>query len=146
MKEVTIYTDGACSGNPGPGGWAALLVFNGEEKEVVGYEPDTTNNRMELQAVINGLQSLKESCQVTVYADSAYIVNCINDDWISGWKRNGWRRGKKKEPVMNVDLWKALDAELDRHDVTFKKVKGHSGHVHNDRVDGLATEQIRLHA
>ncbi len=144
MNKVEIYTDGACSGNPGPGGWAALLRFGDQEKEVAGFESHSTNNRMEMTAVIEGLKALTQPCEVELYADSAYIVNAINQDWLGKWKRSGWTRGKKREPVLNVDLWREIDKLLNIHQVTFKKVKGHAGHIYNERVDELATDQIKI--
>lgn len=144
LPEVSIYTDGACKGNPGPGGWAAILVHDGHEKEIGGFAPETTNNRMELTAVIEGLRALKTRCRVTVYADSGYIVNCFHQGWLEKWKQHGWHRGpKKKEPVLNVDLWQALDAEIQKHEVRFKKVEAHSGHHYNERVDQLANLHIK---
>jgi ribonuclease HI len=140
-KHVTLYTDGACSGNPGPGGWGALLQFGEQEKTLKGAEPATTNNRMELTAVIEGLRALKEPCRVTVHTDSAYIVNAFHDDWISGWKRRGWKTAGKK-PVKNRDLWEALLREVERHDVTFVKVKGHADDARNNYVDGIAVQAI----
>lgn len=137
MKEVIIYTDGACSGNPGPGGWAAILKYGPHEKEIFGGEPQTTNNRMELTAVIEGLRRLKEPCHVTVYSDSAYIVNCFQQGWITNWKKNGWVNSKNK-PVENQDLWKQLDELMQTHRVQFVKVKGHSDDELNNRCDELA--------
>jgi ribonuclease HI len=143
FKKVEIYTDGACSGNPGPGGWAAILKYGDKEKEIVGYDPDTTNNRMELTAVIEALQHLKYPCEVDVYSDSAYIVNCFKQGWLANWKRNGWKTAGKK-PVQNVDLWQKLDAFMQKHRVTFNKVEGHAGHEYNERADTLAVEQREL--
>lgn len=142
MKEVTIYTDGACSGNPGPGGWGAVLLYGSHSKEISGAEPHTTNNRMEITAVIEALKQLNQPCRVTVYSDSAYVVNCFNNGWIEGWQRNGWKNSKN-EPVENQDLWKALLAEMNRHQVKFDKVKGHSDNKWNNRCDELAREAIR---
>ncbi len=141
MKEVTIYTDGACSGNPGPGGWGALLQFGQPpiEKEMSGHEVDTTNNRMELAAAAEAMEALTAPCKVRLHSDSAYLVNAFNDDWLSGWQRRGWKKSDKK-PVLNRDLWERLLAQAKRHEVTWIKVKGHSGHPLNDRVDALAVQ------
>ena len=147
MDNVEIYTDGACSGNPGPGGWAAILISGSHEREIAGYEASTTNNRMELMAVIMALEGLKRQCRVTIFSDSAYIVNCFQQGWLENWKRNGWRRGpRKNEPVANADLWKKLDALVQQQQVTWAKVKGHAGVELNERVDQLATAQIRRHS
>lgn len=137
MKNVNIYTDGACSGNPGVGGWGTILEFNGKKKELCGAEAETTNNRMELTAVIEGLKALKERCKVTLYTDSQYIVNAINLGWAENWKQNGWRKADKKK-ALNTDLWETLLDLLDRQDVTFVWVKGHDGHPENERCDALA--------
>ena len=138
MKKVNIYTDGACKGNPGAGGWAAILEFEGKEKELCGGEKNTTNNRMELTAVIEGLKALKTECIVDLYSDSQYLVNAINKGWLEGWKKNGWRKADKSA-VLNDDLWKQLDELLSRHDVTFIWVRGHDGHAYNERCDVLAS-------
>lgn len=135
-KTVLLFTDGACLGNPGPGGWGALLRFNGTEKEMSGGTADTTNNRMELQAVIEGLNALTRPCTVEVYTDSQYVQKGITE-WISGWKARGWKTSAKK-PVKNADLWQALDAAQDPHRVSWHWVKGHAGHPENERVDDLA--------
>lgn len=140
MKSVTIYTDGACSGNPGPGGWGALLSYNGTEREIFGGEAETTNNRMELAAAIMALESLKERCRVDLYTDSKYVMDGINS-WIVNWKKNGWRTAAKK-PVKNADLWQQLDAATERHDITWHWVKGHSGNGGNERADELARRGI----
>ena len=140
MKEVHVFTDGACRGNPGPGGWGALLRFNGQEKELWGGEPDTTNNRMELTAAIEGLKALKESCKVDLTTDSKYVLQGITE-WLENWKKRGWRTADKK-PVKNVDLWQALDEQVNRHQVTWHWVKGHSGHRENEIVDQLANRGI----
>jgi ribonuclease HI len=140
-KKVIIYTDGACSGNPGPGGWAALLIYGDKEKELSGYEKETTNNRMELMAAIQGLLSLKGRCQVDVFTDSTYVRSGIME-WIHSWKKRGWKTADKK-PVKNVELWQQLEEAASRHDVTWHWVKGHSGHPLNDRVDALAVAAIR---
>ena len=134
---VQIYTDGACSGNPGPGGWAAILIDDGREIELSGGEPLTTNNRMELMGPIEGLRSLAGRRTAEIYSDSAYVVNCFRDEWYRAWRKNGWRNSQKK-PVENRDLWEALLAEVERHDVVWHKVAGHSGHEMNDRADALA--------
>lgn len=136
MKSVTIYTDGACSGNPGPGGWAAVLTYNGHEKELSGGEASTTNNRMELSAVIAALGALKEKCAVTLYTDSQYIERAINEHWLDGWKKRGWRR--KEGPVKNLELWQELDRLLYEHEVTVRWVKGHADNDMNNRCDALA--------
>lgn len=142
-KHVTIYTDGACSGNPGPGGWAALLLFNGRERVLTGAEKDTTNNRMELAAVVESLRVLKEPCSVAVHTDSAYIANAFNDGWIDNWQRRGWMTAGKK-PVKNQDLWKDLLRLMAQHEVSFVKVKGHADDELNNRVDRLAVEALKL--
>ena len=138
MKTVTVYTDGACSGNPGPGGWAAILMYGPPKKELSGGEAETTNNRMELTAVLRALEALKEPCEVDLYSDSQYICNAINQHWLDGWIKKGWKRGKN-EPVKNVDLWKRLLAAMEKHQVSFQWVKGHNGHPQNERCDELAT-------
>ena len=140
QPHVTIYTDGACSGNPGPGGWGAILAFGDREKELKGGEAHTTNNRMELMAAIAALEALTRPCRVDLYTDSQYVRGGITG-WIHGWKRNGWRTADKK-PVKNVDLWQQLDAALKRHDVRWHWVKGHAGHAQNERADALAREAI----
>ncbi len=140
MKEVKIYTDGACSGNPGPGGYAAILIYNGVEKEISGGDRDTTNNKMELTAVIKGLEMLKEKCIVTIYSDSAYIVNSIQNGWIYSWKKNNWIKSDKTK-VKNIDLWEKLLKQMDFHEVSFIKVKGHSDNEYNNRCDRLAVMQ-----
>lgn len=140
MKEVKIYTDGACSGNPGAGGYAAILIYNGVEKEISGGDRDTTNNKMELTAVIKGLEMLKEKCIVTIYSDSAYIVNSIQNGWIYSWKKNNWIKSDKTK-VKNIDLWEKLLKQMDFHEVSFIKVKGHSDNEYNNRCDRLAVMQ-----
>lgn len=140
-KHVRIYTDGACSGNPGPGGWAAILEFGPHEKEISGYMAGTTNNRMELFAAISGLGALKEPCQVSLYSDSAYLVNAFNEHWIEGWKKRGWKTSTG-EPVENQDLWFILMAQTKKHQVAFYKVKGHADHPQNNRCDALARAAI----
>ena len=145
MKEVEIYTDGACSGNPGPGGWAAVLLHKDHRKEIFGYDAATTNNRMELLAPIRALEALKEPCIVDVYSDSAYLVNAFRQGWLESWKKNNWRKSDKK-PVENQDLWKELVILSERHRISWHKVKGHSDNVENNRCDELATQQIKLNA
>lgn len=142
MKEVTIYTDGACSYNPGPGGFCAILIYNGREKVVSGGEKLTTNNRMELMAVIEGLQALKEKCQVSLFTDSAYVYNAVTNDWISSWMRNDWYNAANK-PVSNVDLWLSLFSLLKRQCVTFNKVKGHADDEYNNRCDQIARNEVK---
>ena len=138
MKKVNIYTDGACKGNPGSGGWAAILEFEGREKELCGGEKSTTNNRMELTAAIEGLKALKTECTVDLYSDSQYLVNAINKGWLENWKKKGWRKADKSV-VLNDDLWKELDELLSKHEVTFIWVRGHDGHEYNERCDVLAS-------
>lgn len=142
MKKVTIYTDGACSGNPGEGGWGAVLKYGPHEKEISGYEENTTNNRMELVAAIEALSMLKEPCIVELYSDSAYLVNAFNKGWVEKWKLNGWTTSGKEE-VKNIELWKKLDELTKRHKVTWIKVKGHSDNEYNNRCDKLATDEIK---
>ena len=139
---LQIYTDGACSGNPGPGGWAALLMYAGTKKEISGFEPNTTNNRMELMAVIKGLQAVTRPCPVEVYSDSSYVVNAINQNWVENWQRNGWRTSAK-EDVKNRDLWEHLIALNARLDPKYIKVKGHSDNEFNNRCDELAVGIIK---
>ena len=139
MKKVCIYTDGACSGNPGPGGWAAILSYNGHERELSGGEPATTNNRMELIAAISALEALKEPCEVKLWTDSQYLARAVNEGWLAGWKRRGWRR--KEGELKNPELWQALDTLLARHKVSFNWLKGHDGHEYNERCDALAVAQ-----
>ena len=145
MKEVIIYTDGACSGNPGPGGYGVVLMHNGHRKELQGGCPQTSNNRMELTAVIKGLEVLKEPCSVVLYSDSKYVVDAIEKGWVTKWKKNNWMRNKT-DPALNVDLWEELLLLLNEHNVTFKWVKGHAQNKENERCDFLAREHIRLHA
>ena len=137
MKEIELFTDGACSGNPGPGGWGAVLRFGGKEKELSGGEPDTPNNRMELTAVIEGLSALKEPCRVTLTSDSRYVIDGIQKGWARSWKRNGWRKADKK-PALNADLWDRLLTLLELHEVRMIWVRGHQGHPENERCDQLA--------
>ena len=139
-EQVKIFTDGACRGNPGPGGWGVLLQFNGNEKELCGAEEQTTNNRMELTAAIMGLEALKRPCSVILTTDSQYVKNGITQ-WLFEWKQRGWKTANKKQ-VKNIDLWQRLDAAVARHDITWEWVKGHSGHPENDRVDQLANLAI----
>lgn len=137
LTSVEMFTDGACSGNPGPGGWGTILRCNGVEKELSGGEAQTTNNRMELLAVIHGLQALKRPCHVTITTDSQYVVNGITKGWAESWKANGWRK-KDKKPALNPELWDMLLTELSRHEYEFVWVKGHAGHPENERCDTLA--------
>lgn len=137
MKKVDIYTDGACSGNPGPGGWGAILCYGGVEKEISGGEPHTTNNRMELLGVITALSMLKEPCEVTLYSDSQYVTNAMTRGWAHKWKAQGWMR-TKKDPALNADLWEKLLNLCDVHKVDFVWVKGHNNHPMNERCDRLA--------
>ena len=141
MEEVTIYTDGACSGNPGPGGWGAVLMYKGNKKEISGGNPDTTNNIMEITAVIEGLKMLKFPCKVNLYSDSAYVVNCFNQGWIYNWMKKGWKTANN-EPVKNKELWQELYSLTQTHKVTFIKVKGHAGNPFNEKADKLATGMI----
>ena len=140
MKQIELFTDGACSGNPGPGGWGAILRYGEREKELSGGAPQTTNNRMELTAVIEGLAALKESCEVTIVSDSRYVVDGIEKGWAKSWKRNGWRKADKK-PALNADLWDRLLSLLDIHRVQFVWIKGHDGHPENERCDAMAVAQ-----
>lgn len=142
MLKIQIYTDGACSGNPGEGGWGAILLHNGTSKKISGYEAHTTNNRMELLAVISALSELKFSCQVVLYSDSAYVVNALNQKWLQDWERNNWRTASKK-PVQNQDLWERLAELLNIHEVKFVKVKGHADNEYNNECDRLARQAIK---
>ncbi len=137
---IDMFTDGACSGNPGPGGWAALLCWKGHEKEISGGEYDTTNNRMEMMAVIMGLEAITKPARVTVHSDSKYVIEGV-EKWLSGWKMRGWKTADKK-PVKNQDLWERIDSAIARHQVTFHWIKGHAGHTENERVDKLAVSAI----
>jgi ribonuclease HI len=141
MKKVELITDGACSGNPGPGGWAAILKFNQHRKEIWGSAKETTNNRMELQAAIEGLKLLKEPCEVSITTDSEYVLKGITE-WLPGWKRNNWRTAAK-QPVKNQDLWQELDAQVNRHTVEWTWTKGHANHADNNRCDELAVQAAK---
>lgn len=142
MKTVDIYTDGACSKNPGEGGYCAILIYNGIEKVVSGAEKETTNNRMEILAVIKGLEALKEKCNVNLYSDSQYVVDAFNQGWINDWQNNNWRTAGKKD-VKNVDLWQTLVALCSIHNVTFIKVKGHADNEYNNRCDKIAVSEYK---
>ena len=138
MKHVDIYTDGACRGNPGKGGWGAILVFGSVEKELSGGEPMTTNNRMELLGAIRAMEALKEPCEITLTSDSKYLTDAINQGWLESWKKRGWKKADKS-PVLNLELWQRLDELLKIHKVSFVWVHGHAGHHYNERCDVLAT-------
>lgn len=140
MKNVEIYTDGACSGNPGKGGWGAVLVYGNNEKEISGADSDTTNNRMELTAVIEALKTLKFPCKVTLTTDSKYVCDAINKRWVYSWQEKGWKKADKK-PALNVDLWEKLLELLEIHNVEFIWVRGHNGHTYNERCDRLAVNE-----
>lgn len=142
MKQIEIYTDGACSGNPGPGGWGAVLIYNGKEKELSGSEKNTTNNRMELTAVIMALNALNQPCEVKLTTDSKYVCDAINKSWVYSWRKNGWKKSDKK-PALNVDLWKELLSLLEKHEVEFIWVKGHNGHKYNEICDALAVKEYQ---
>lgn len=142
-KPVILYTDGACSGNPGPGGWGALLIWNNHQKEISGGSPNTTNNRMEMRAVIEGLRALKKPCHVKIHSDSALIVNTFTKNWITGWQKRGWKKSNKK-PVENQDLWKEMLAVMKPHKVEWIKVKGHADDELNNRVDRLAVKASKM--
>lgn len=142
MKLVTIYTDGACSGNPGPGGWAAILEYNGREKELSGGEARTTNNRMELTAVIEALKALNESCEVELFSDSKYVIDALDKGWVYNWRKNNWIKSDKK-PALNPDLWEALLTEFKRHKVKLHWVKGHASNSKNNRCDELAVRESK---
>lgn len=137
MKEVDIHTDGACSGNPGPGGWGAILRYNGMEKEISGGEKNTTNNRMELMAVISALECLKEACVVQLYSDSKYVIDALNLDWAVSWRKKGWIKSDKK-PALNIDLWERLLVLTEKHEMHYHWVKGHANNQYNNRCDALA--------
>ena len=140
MKEIILYTDGACSGNPGKGGWGAILFYNDIKKEISGGEENTTNNRMELTAVIKGLEALKEPCKVDIYSDSAYVVNALLQNWVGSWQNDGWKSSKGK--VLNIDLWQRLLQLVSIHSVSWHKVKGHADNEYNNRCDSLARSEI----
>lgn len=142
MPEVEIFTDGACSGNPGAGGWGVVLRCNGVEKELSGGDADTTNNRMELTAVIEALKALKKSCNIILYTDSRYVMDGVTQ-WMPNWKQNGWRTANKKSPVKNIDLWQSLESLLEKHKIKWIWVKGHNGHPENERVDKLARDEAK---
>lgn len=144
MKEITLYTDGACSGNPGPGGWGAILRYGSHEKELSGGEADTTNNRMEMMAAIKGLEALREPCRVTLYTDSRYIEQAINAGWLENWKKRGWKKADKSE-VANIDLWQQLDRLFGYHSVRLVWVKGHAENPWNNRCDELAVAQSKMY-
>ena len=141
-KQVTVYTDGACSGNPGPGGWGAILMYQDQKKELSGFEPDTTNNRMELTAVIEAIRALKSPCELSIHTDSAYVCNAFQNGWLENWLSNGWKTASKR-PVENQDLWLALLDALKPHSVQFIKVKGHSDNPFNNRCDELARNAVK---
>ena len=140
MARIEIFTDGACSGNPGPGGWGAILRWKDTEKELSGGAAETTNNRMELTAVIEALRALKVRCVISLYTDSKYVMNGVTQ-WLPNWKANHWKTANKKSPVKNIDLWQALDELLSQHEILWNWVKGHNGHPENERVDKLARDQ-----
>ena len=142
MQRVEIYTDGACSGNPGAGGWGVILRYRDVEKEMSGAEAETTNNRMEMTAVINALRALKRPCNITLYTDSKYVMDGVNE-WLPNWKKNNWKTANKKTAVKNIDLWQELDALLAQHEIRWVWVKGHNGNVDNERVDELARNAIK---
>lgn len=139
-KTVTVYTDGACSGNPGPGGWGAVLQYKGVEKEISGGEKETTNNRMELTAVISALECLKEPCVVELYSDSRYVIDALEKGWVEGWRKKGWKRSGK-EPALNPDLWETLLNLVEKHEMHYHWVKGHEDNVYNNRCDELAVAE-----
>ncbi len=141
MKKIEIFTDGACSGNPGPGGWAAILKYKDNVKKISGFVPSTTNNRMEILALINALSILKESCEITVYSDSKYVVDSINKNWVLNWQKNNWMKKNKKVP--NSDLWYTLLNLMKNHKINFIWVRGHSGHPENEECDKMAVAEIR---
>lgn len=140
MKQVDVYTDGACSGNPGPGGWGAILCYQGREKVLQGGESQTTNNRMELTAVIRALQALREPCAVDLYSDSKYVIDALEKKWVWGWKKNGWIKSNK-QPALNVDLWEELLPLIERHELRYHWVKGHADNPFNNRCDAIAVEE-----
>lgn len=140
MKHIDIYTDGSCRCNPGPGGWGAILVYKGIEKELCGGEADTTNNRMELTAVIKALQALKESCDITLTSDSKYVLDALTNGWAESWRARGWKKADKS-PALNPDLWEILLNEVKKHSITYVWVKGHAGHPYNERCDEMAQNE-----
>lgn len=140
MKHIDIYTDGSCRCNPGPGGWGAVLVYKGIEKELCGGERDTTNNRMELTAVIKALQALKEPCDITLTSDSKYVLDALTNGWAESWRAKGWKRADKS-PALNPDLWEILLDEVKKHNITYVWVKGHAGHPYNERCDEMAQNE-----
>ena len=140
MKQVNVYTDGACSGNPGPGGWGAILEYKGTRKGLSGGEAQTTNNRMEMTAVLRALEALKEPCRVVLCSDSKYVIDALSKGWAKKWRANGWKRGDKK-PALNPDLWEQLLNACERHEIEYQWIKGHAGHPENERCDELAVEQ-----
>ncbi len=145
MKKIEMFTDGSCSGNPGPGGWGTILRYKGVEKELSGGERETTNNRMEMTAVISGLKALNEPCEVDLYTDSKYVCDSVTKGWVYSWKSNNWRKADKK-PALNVDLWEEMLILLDKHKVTFHWLKGHNGHPENERCDALAVKETQKNA
>ena len=142
MKKIDIYTDGACSGNPGPGGWGTVLIYKNNIKQISGFAPNTTNNRMEIFAVIKGFDALKQKCEINVFSDSAYVVNAFNKGWLDSWQNRGWKKADKK-PVENQDLWRQLLLYVNKHKVTWHKVKGHADNEYNNLCDKLATDEIK---
>ncbi|MBQ5324217.1 MAG: ribonuclease HI [Oscillospiraceae bacterium] len=140
MKRIEMFTDGACKGNPGPGGWCAILRYNGVEKVISGGEKDTTNNRMELSAVLFGLRALKEPCHITLQSDSKYVLDSISKGWVYGWQKKGWKKSDGK-PALNVDLWQQLLAEIAKHEMEYVWIKGHAGHPENERCDAQAVKE-----
>lgn len=145
MKKIEMFTDGACSGNPGPGGWGTILRYKGIEKELSGGEHETTNNRMELTAVISGLRALNEPCEVDIFTDSKYVCDSVEKGWVYSWKKNNWRKADKK-PALNVDLWEEMLVLLEKHKVIFHWLKGHDGHPENERCDAMAVRQAHENA
>lgn len=145
MKRIEMFTDGACSGNPGPGGWGTILRYKGVEKELSGGEHETTNNRMEMTAVISGLKALNEPCEVDIFTDSKYVCDSVQKGWVYSWKKNNWRKADKK-PALNVDLWEEMLILLEKHEVTFHWLKGHDGHPENERCDAMAVLQSHKNA
>ncbi|MBR2027610.1 MAG: ribonuclease HI [Oscillospiraceae bacterium] len=140
MKRIEIFTDGACKGNPGPGGWCAILRYNGVEKMISGGEKDTTNNRMELSAVLFALKALKEPCHITLQSDSKYVLDSLSKGWVYGWKKKGWKKSDGK-PALNVDLWQQLLEEIKKHELDYVWIKGHAGHPENERCDAQAVKE-----